>query len=162
MQNNFEAIVVLGYGQKEKQIDEILKNRLEKALEIFQENKEAKIILSGGKVLSKDFSEAEIMAEFLKERGVPETSIILEDKSRNTFENLINLKEIIKEKGFQKVALITSDYHLKRVEMIAKNINLKIFGFPSFSKKDIKFRFKKLITEFFKKIFDYLRTIWAK
>jgi len=155
MQNKFDAIIVLGHGQKKREIGEVLKNRLDKVFELFQENKEAKIILSGGKVYSKEFSEAEIMEEFLEKRGVMKESIILDDKSKNTFENLINSKKIAEERGFKKIALITSDYHLKRVRMIAKNIGLDIFGFSAFSRKDI--RFKKSIIEFLKTILDYLR-----
>ncbi|MFA5386241.1 MAG: YdcF family protein [Candidatus Paceibacterota bacterium] len=157
MENNFDAIIVLGHGQRERKIGEILKNRLDKAFEISQENKEAMIILSGGKVYSNDFSEAEIMAGFLEKRGIAKESFILEDRSKNTFENLINSKKIVEEYGFERIALITSDYHLKRVKMIAKMIGLNISGFSAISKKNVGFIFKKSMTEFFKIIFDYLR-----
>lgn len=155
MQNNFDVIIVLGHGQKKREVGEVLRNRLNKAFEVFQENKDAKMILSGGRVYSKEFSEVEIMEEFLEKKGVMKESIILDDKSKNTFENLINSKKIAEESGFKKIALITSDYHLKRVKMVARNIGLDIFGFSAFSRKDI--RFKKSITEFFKTIFDYFR-----
>lgn len=155
MQNNFDAIIILGHGQKKREVSEVLRNRLNKAFEVFQENGGAKMILSGGRVYSKEFSEAEIMEEFLEKKGVMKEDIILDDKSKSTFENLTNLKKIVEERGFRKIALITSDYHLKRVKMIAKNIGLDIFEFSAFSRKDI--RFKKSIIEFLKIIFDYFR-----
>jgi len=157
MQNNFDAIIVLGHGQKNREINPILKNRLDKAVEIFESNREAKIILSGGKNHSKEFSEAELMADYLENKAVKRENLILEDKSKNTFENFVFSKKIIEQYGFKNIALVTSDYHIKRVQMIAKKMSLDVLSFPAFSSKDKKFKIIELTKEFFKTIFDFVR-----
>lgn len=155
MQNNFDAIIVLGYRQKSREINLILKNRLDKAIEILGSNREAKIILSGGKVCLKEFSEAELMANYLKDRGIETKNIILEDESKDTLQSIKNSKKIIDKYQFKDIALITSDYHLKRASMIAKSLGINISAISAPALKN-----KKTIApikEFFKKIFDYLR-----
>lgn len=155
MKNNFDAVIILGHGQKKREIGEILKNRLDKAFEVFQENKEAKMILSGGKNYSKDFSEAEIMSKYLESRGVEKGKIILEDKSRDTIQNLRNSKVIIEQNNFRNIALVTSDFHLKRAEMIAKNLGLDVVGISAVTSKYKKLTF--LVSEFFKTIHNFFQ-----
>lgn len=73
---------------------------------------EAKIIISGTSPLNpgrKD--EAEWLKEFLAERGILSENIILEEKSRNTFESAKNIKELL---GKEPFFLITSAYHMPR------------------------------------------------
>ena len=152
MQDNFDAIIVLGNSTRGEEIGGIMKNRLEKALEIYGSNQKTKIILSGGK-REKGVSEAQKMKRYLKERSLAEEIFILEEQSRNTFENLKNSKEIIIKHQFKNIALITSDYHLKRASMIAKSLDINISAISAPAPK----KTAAPIKEFFKKIFDYLR-----
>jgi len=154
MQDNFDAIIVLGNSTREEEIDGIMKNRLEKALEIYGKNQKTKIILSGGKE-EKGISEAQKMRRYLEKWGLTEEIFILEEQSRNTFENLKNSKEIIIKHQFKNIALITSDYHLKRASMIAKSLDINISAISAPTPKNKKI--SAPMKEFFKKIFDYLR-----
>ena len=69
------------------------------------------IIVSGMNPLNPERNEAKETKQYLVERGIAPEDIILEDKSRNTFESAKNLKELVGEDPF---FLLTSAYHMPR------------------------------------------------
>ncbi len=82
------------------------------------------IICSGGVIPSNlDVSLARLMANILKRWGVPENKIILEEKSRNTKENIANSLNIVLRKNFKKLIIVTSAFHMPRTYLIAKKLS---------------------------------------
>jgi uncharacterized SAM-binding protein YcdF (DUF218 family) len=58
--------------------------------------------------------EAQDMAEFLKGIGCPEKALVLEGRSRNTYENAVESAAWLREHGKKKVLLVTSAFHMRR------------------------------------------------
>lgn len=61
-------------------------------------NPDLKIILSTGDNQSLGVSNARVMADYLIDKGIPERALILEEKSRDTFENLRESRKIIESR----------------------------------------------------------------
>ena len=102
-----------------------LLERLEAAYDYLEENPEADCVVSGGQGPDEVISEAECMYRWLVEKGIDPSRIYKEDKSTSTEENIAFSKDIIEENGlFQKVVVITSEYHTYRAGVIAENNNL--------------------------------------
>jgi uncharacterized SAM-binding protein YcdF (DUF218 family) len=72
---------------------------------------EMKIIISGTDPLVATSEDAQAVRSFFIHRGVNPDDIIIEGKSRNTRENVVNVQEIIGEKHF---FLVTSAFHMER------------------------------------------------
>jgi uncharacterized SAM-binding protein YcdF (DUF218 family) len=117
------GIIVLGGSfdpeLESKERNEVLLNssaeRLTKALEIYRKNPRLLILFSGASNKIKPFgwSESDMAKKFFLEQGVRLENLIFENKSRNTFENIIFSKDIIKtNKGTW--GLITSASHMPR------------------------------------------------
>lgn len=88
--------------------------RLGKAFSLWKKG-EPILILSGGTLREGAVpSEARIMKEVLKEWGVPEQKIILEERSRTTWENARAVAQKITELKLNSFYLVTSGIHLKR------------------------------------------------
>ncbi|MEW8957430.1 YdcF family protein [Clostridium sp.] len=104
------------------------KERLDTTIEYLSSyGKEENIIVSGGVGLTARLSEALVMKKFLVEGGIEEHRIIVEDKSRNIYENLKYSKDIIEKYSNNKVSnykikVITSNYHGLRAKMLAKRL----------------------------------------
>ncbi len=101
-----------------------LTERLEEALRLYREKKFSHIIVSGG--LDKPeykYTEAEGMRNYLIEHGVPESSILLENKARSTYENLLLSQEIMSKQGFVSAVIVTHQYHGMRSKDIADYLN---------------------------------------
>ncbi len=93
-----EYLIILGAGLKGDVPSEVLKYRLNKAVEYYKKNPDTIFIVSGGQGKDELISEAEAMEIYLSKRGIPIKNIIKEDKSTSTYENLKFSDKIIKEK----------------------------------------------------------------
>lgn len=74
------------------------------------------LIISGG-LIEDDPGiprEAVTVAKTLRQLGLAEDQIILEDRSRNTRENALYTAEIVRQRGFKRILLVTSAFHMKR------------------------------------------------
>jgi len=118
-----KGIVVLGgsfnSGLQSKERNEVSLNsyaeRLTKVLEIYNKNSKVLILFTGfsNELKPQGWSESDMAKKFFLEQGVRSENLIFENKSRNTFENIIYSKDIIKtNKGTW--GLITSAYHMPR------------------------------------------------
>ena len=118
-----KGVVVLGgifdSGLKSQERNDIFLNggaeRVTKALEIYKKNPRLLILFSGAsnKIKPIGWSESDMAKKFFLEQGVRSENLIFENKSRNTFENIIYSNDIIKNnKGTW--GLITSAYHIPR------------------------------------------------
>ena len=111
-----------------------LLQRMKSAAEYLHENKDCFVIPCGGCFRPKQKkSEAKIIADYLVEQGIDESRIIPEDKSTTTVENFEFASEIIKAHSGRdianvSVAFLSSDYHLFRASVIAKNCGFKNIG----------------------------------
>ena len=128
-----KGVIVLGgifeSGLKSKERNEVLINagaeRLTKALEIYNKNPKLLILFSGfsNELKPQGWSESDMAKKFFLEQGVRSENLIFENKSRNTFENIIYSKDIIKNnKGTW--GLITSASHMTRSYFGFKRLGL--------------------------------------
>lgn len=98
---------------------DILVNRLETCLEVYQEGD--CVIVCGGNVCARPdctHTEAYVMRQYLEERGVPRSQIILENRSWDTISNIRYLGRICHRYHIKNLCIITSDWHLPRVKYI--------------------------------------------
>ncbi len=90
------------------------------------------IILSGGRPLMRlPGTEADVMKDFLVKLGVPDSFLIVENKSRNTYENAIYSLKICKDSDFNHIILITSAFHLMRAMKLFSEKGITIYPAPS-------------------------------
>lgn len=89
------------------------------------------VIITSGKAFENKPSEAPIIKRFLMDLDVPEAMIILEDKSRDSIENARYTKEICLKKGFKRLAVVTSAFHMQRTALSFKKVGLDITPVPA-------------------------------
>ena len=90
-----------------------LRARTRHAARLYAGGKVTFIIPTGG-VGKHPPSEAEVMARILREAGVPETDILLEEEARSTRESARLVAEITKQRGIRSVLLVTDPLHCVR------------------------------------------------
>jgi uncharacterized SAM-binding protein YcdF (DUF218 family) len=81
------------------------------------------------------------MADYALSEGVPESDMLLEDRSRNTEENIRFSAELmrsdaegISQEKTYRCAVVTSSYHLMRALMITKRQKLRCTGYGAHTK----------------------------
>ena len=117
----------------------LIKERVESAVLAYQSKRITKVIFTGGRngISNKEkdgISEAQTMKALAIQKGIKESDIITEEESNNTFENIDNTMKLLKQENISEVALITSEFHLKRCMAIMKKKypNIKTILIPSF------------------------------
>lgn len=137
-----DFLLILGCRVRGEKAEETLQMRIDAAAEYLNKNKGVTAIPCGGIVHKDQFkSEAQVIAEQLIEKGVEKERIILEDKSTTTRENFINAKNIIDSMNLAhtpKTAFLSSEFHLFRSEVLAKEYGLNITSLPAPSPKKQK------------------------
>ena len=119
-----QYVVVLGSGLKGSTVPPLLAARLDKGIEVADaQNPPATIIPSGGKGSDEQISEAEGMARYLRERGVEESRILLEDQARTTEQNLIYSRRLLPSPDTH-VIVATNSFHVFRTAMLTRELGL--------------------------------------
>jgi uncharacterized SAM-binding protein YcdF (DUF218 family) len=126
-----DFIVVLGSGLiGGDRVPPLLASRLERGRQLHQalaarRKASPMLIVSGGKGADERVSEAEAMARYLIERGVPADSVTREDQSRTTEENLKFSKAIMERfRPRYRCVVVTSNYHVFRAAIIARRLDV--------------------------------------
>jgi len=126
-----DFIVVLGSGLiGGDRVPPLLASRLERGRQLHQalaarRKASPMLIVSGGKGADERVSEAEAMARYLIERGVPADSVTREDQSRTTEENLKFSKAIMERfRPRYRCVVVTSNYHVFRAAIIARRLGV--------------------------------------
>lgn len=108
--------------------------RMKTAAVYLKENPETIAVPCGGCFREhQKKSEAAIIADYLISQGVEEERIILEDKSETTYQNFEFGTQIIKNHSQKeldeiRIAFLSSDYHLHRAALIAKQSGIENCG----------------------------------
>lgn len=124
-----DAILLLGLRLKNGcEPEKELIDRAQTAADVFKKGAAPVIIACGGQVKENEKTEAEVMERLLCEMGVPKESIIREDKSKITYENIQNARAILNKKR-PRVAVVTSDYHIHRSMLLCRIHKMKAVGF---------------------------------
>ena len=106
------------------------------------------IVFSGG------FGHSEVAKIFFRDFKIPTDKIIFEDKSRNTFENIVNSKKIINPLPNEKWILVTSAFHMSRALNVAENNDWIFIPYA------VDFRnYKKFTIQSWKPSFNFLKNI---
>ena len=84
---------------------------------------------SGGVIGGRQRSEAEVMREMLLAAGVSEDRIVIESRSRNTFENALHCARLLHEELSPGTVIICSDsYHLFRAKWLFRILGIRAAG----------------------------------
>ncbi|MBK9638880.1 MAG: YdcF family protein [Bacteroidetes bacterium] len=134
----YDVGIVLGGSMRyyDQSVDRVVYSssvdRLLQALQLYHDKKIKKILLSGGSgfVNFQDWKESGLIASVLLKSGVPEKDILLENGSRNTYENASLSNDILKDKKYgTRFLLITSAFHMRRSLLCFEKVNLKVEPF---------------------------------
>ena len=109
-------------------------------IKLLNANKGKKIIYTGGLLPwdKKKDTEGELLKKKSLEFGVDENDILITKKVQNTHEEANAISHLIDSKS--KIILVTSAFHMKRVEFLFKKYAFIIFPFPV----DFKFKNNKI------------------
>lgn len=125
-----DAILVLGAAQFNGTPSQVLKARLDHALDLYEKTDVNFIVVTGGKQPGDVSTEASASANYLIERGVDDSHILREVNGSSTYDSLQDSAKFLKEKDLKKVILVTDGFHMLRARLIAEEFGLKVITSP--------------------------------
>lgn len=88
-------------------------DRIDLAQALYSAGRAPRILISGS-ALDGKVSEAQMIARLLRQRGIPDSAILLENNSRNTYENARFTDIIMRGQKLKSALLVTSALHMPR------------------------------------------------
>lgn len=142
----------------------LLQGRADRALEFaaMQKEKTGKEVIfvpSGGKGSDEIISEGDAIANYLLQKGIPESRVIRETRSANTEENFRFSSELIRHHSGTdnvKIAYSTTNFHVFRAGLIAYEEGIKAEGIGSATRS--YFWINAFIREFVAIVFNHRKT----
>ena len=123
-----DTIIVLGAKvHNDGRLSLMLKDRLDKTIEVYNKLDRKKVIVSGDSE-HKDYDETTKMKEYLINNRIPEEDIVVDIYGLSTYDSIYRLKNVY---NIDKVVIITQNYHLYRSLYIANSLGIDAYGIPS-------------------------------
>ncbi len=115
------AIVLGGFSRIDERLEKADFNfsgdRLFQTLEMYHKGRVKKLFITGGSgsISHPEHREAIYIEKYLKNIGIPDSNIIIESNSKNTYENAQFSKHILDSLQFKgSILLVTSSFHMRR------------------------------------------------
>jgi uncharacterized SAM-binding protein YcdF (DUF218 family) len=127
-------VILAGYGEDHRgfpvtsRLSETTVCSLSEGLRLYRLLPGAKLIVSGGVVRDGEKPVAAAMSEFLQQMGVPAGDILIEGLSRNTYENLVEVKKLVASKPF---ILVAQACDLRRAAAVARKLQMRPIAAPA-------------------------------
>lgn len=153
-----KAILILGSGTPNCAASPTLIARLDQGLVQAQRWPEAKVVVSGGQDFGLRCQEADIMADYLVARGLTADRLVREGRSTSTEENMVFSRRLLEGQGIaagEPVVVVTSDFHVRRAERIARKAGFgEVFGVGAGT--PLYLRFNAWLREYFAAISGWI------
>lgn len=116
-----EVMVIFGCKVETWGPSILLRDRLDTALAYLNDHPDITVVVAGGKGDDEHQSEAQCMYEYLTAHGVDGDRITLEDRSRNTWQNICYTVELFRNGTVEstgKILAVSSGFHLARIRLL--------------------------------------------
>ena len=114
-----DAIVVLSAGVKlDGGADIKSAARVDVGVDLWRAGVAPALVFSGGHDPGTQQIYSEGMARHARSLGVPDNALTLETRSISTFENARFTIDLLRERGWRRITLVTDDYHLLRSQAL--------------------------------------------
>lgn len=141
------TVLVLGaHVQENGQLSFILKDRVDRALELYKSHKICRFLLSGDHG-RKNYDEVNNMKKYLINKGVSTKDIFLDHAGFDTYSSLVRAKEVFDVKS---VIIVSQQFHLPRAVYIARKIGLNAYGCPTandFYERNLYYKFRESLAD---------------
>ena len=152
---DMEAILILGCRvMPNGELSYMLKDRLDKGIELYQNNVAHKIIVSGDHG-QDEYDEVNAMKNYLIDNGISSEDIFMDHAGFSTYDSMYRAEEIFE---VSRVAVVTQRYHLYRAIYVGKTVGMEVYGVPA---EDIDYygQFSRDIREFLARNKEFIKCI---
>ena len=117
-QHQFDVILVLGNpANADGSIGPVARSRVLEAIRQYHAGVAPRLLMTGGAVQNR-FVEGQVMQQFARSQGVPDTAVFAEGEAQNTIQNAYYSYQIMQAHGRNSALVVSSPSHLRRASLI--------------------------------------------
>ncbi|MBQ8818480.1 MAG: YdcF family protein [Clostridia bacterium] len=122
--DSYDCILVLGAGVRDGRPTDMLRDRLDTAVELYFSGVAKKLLVSGDHG-SDDYDEVNVMKDYAVEKGVPSEDIFMDHSGFSTYESIYRADAVF---GVKSCIIVTQKYHLFRALYAAEQFGMRAVG----------------------------------
>lgn len=123
-----DCILVLGCkANSDGTPSSMLRDRLERAIELYNLGVAPKIIMSGDHG-QEEYDEVNVMKKYAEDAGVPSEDIFMDHAGFSTYDSIYRARDVF---CAEKIIIVSQEYHLYRALYIAEKLGVEAFGVSS-------------------------------
>lgn len=120
-----DAIVVMGAAQYNGRPSPVLRSRVDHAIDLYRRGLAPRILFTGGVGTGDTLSEADVARRYALDLGVPDSAILVENRSRTSAESIGEAARILHDRSMESALLVSDPFHMLRLEMLARRGGLE-------------------------------------
>lgn len=126
-----DCAIVLGAAAYGNKPSPVFAERINHAVELHRSGTVKYLLFTGGRVTAADKSESAVARTYALAAGVPAGSILTEEYSRTTGQNLQEAKRVMGLHGLRTAVIVSDAPHLKRAASMAADIGIEAVTSPT-------------------------------
>jgi uncharacterized SAM-binding protein YcdF (DUF218 family) len=126
-----DAAVVLGAAVWTNQVSPVFRERINHAINLYRTGQVRKLIFTGGQGNPGEPTESSAARDYAIQSGVAAGDILIEEKSHNTYENILYAKQLADTHGINRVLIVSDPLHMKRAMAMAEDAGLTAEASPT-------------------------------
>jgi uncharacterized SAM-binding protein YcdF (DUF218 family) len=135
-----DAIVVLGAAAYDTRPSPVFTERIRHGIDLYERGYAPTLVFTGGYGNGARFSESQVARTFALRAGVPDEAILIETLSRTTRQNLSRSRDLLSERGLQRVIVVSDPLHMARALRLCHELGIDARGSPTPSSRFRSFR----------------------
>lgn len=126
-----DMVVVLGAAQYHGEPSDVLRARLEQALDLYESGLTRQIVTVGGRQSGDVYTEAQAGREWLVEQGVPEQRVLDVDTGSDTLGSMSAVARLAGAHGWDSTLIVSDPWHSLRARTMAGDFGLEAWASPT-------------------------------
>lgn len=126
-----DAAIVLGAAVYTDRPSPVFEERIRHGVTLYKAGRVRLLVMTGGRDPGDRLSEAEAARDWALQQDVPAQTIVLEDSSRTTRENLSLALPLLREHGVRRVLIVSDPLHMRRAMAIAGRLGIEAGPSPT-------------------------------
>lgn len=131
-----DVLVVLGAAQLDGEPGPVLTDRLEHALDLYEQGVAPVVVTTGGNRPGDRFTEAGAGREWLAARGVPQDALVAVEAGDDTLGSLEATARVLDERGWRSAVVVTDGPHVLRSRTMLADLGIDSVASPAPGERD--------------------------
>ena len=122
---------MLGAAQYNGRPSPVLRARLDHALPLYRERLAPRVVVTGGVGRGDTTSEATVGRQYLVNRGVPSSAVVVQPQGRTTRASMTAVAAWLQSEHLKRVLLVSDPFHMFRLRLEARHYDLEAYTSPT-------------------------------